>query len=154
MKKIILMMALWLVSSVALADEQFKWCDEMWGGIMLRSYHSNRQANYNENNLGAGIECQFNKKWRAIYGVYRNSVYETSEYIGVTYTWKEWGNWKFATGFVAASGYQDDPKDWGIFPYPVPLLVYEGRKWGVNIPLFPPLVGHTGVMALQIKFKF
>lgn len=129
-------------------------CKEVWGDIMLHSYHTNRNSNYNEDNLGVGGECVFNNKWRAVAGVYKNSLDVTTDYVGISYIWKDWGYWKFTTALVLATGYQNNPKSWSPIPIPVPILAYEAKTWGINIPIIPPGFGDTGVIAIQLKFKF
>jgi hypothetical protein len=51
---------------------------ELWGVVTTTSYHFDRSANLNENNIGLGIEYSLSDNNRLIAGEFSNSYYRTS----------------------------------------------------------------------------
>lgn len=122
--------------------------------LSLRSYHTDRAADYNESNWGIGFEKEFNDRWKLIVGVYDNSLDRQSEYVGFAYTPWKFGNVKLGAVGLAVTGYSSkNPDRW----LPIccgGVVVYERKTWGLNFPVFPPLDGHGGAVGLQFFKRF
>lgn len=126
-------------------------CD--YATMFVRSYHFDRNPEYNENNLGLGCEAVLSDNWRAAAGVYRNTHYKTSGYAGAAYTPLSAGNWKFGAFVGLITGYGKP------VILPLPLVSYERDRWGLNLLIVPPtkktVDGKTegGVVGFQVKWK-
>lgn len=75
-------------------------CDKPITGLHTNTYHTDRSANYRENNMGQYFICE--NGFTA--GSYNNSDWKHSDYIGYS---KEFGYAKIT--FVLISGYQIEP---------------------------------------------
>jgi hypothetical protein len=124
-------------------------CDgPAWITATLASYHLERPNGYEERNLGIGFEHACGEL-RGVGGVYRNSNRRTSLYAGVTWlplAWRELRAGAFAGVF---SGYSESLLPAGAF-----VGAWEGRRYGVNLLLFPPYDDFKGVLVLQLKARF
>lgn len=113
------------------------------------SYHFDRTKDLNEENWGLGLEWQKDRTWAVIAGVYRNSYYRDSVYVGAAYTPFQW---KYAKAGVIAglvSGYEAGP-----FML-APTLMVEVKGYGMNLLVIPPISKDVeGVVGLQLKSRF
>ena len=75
-------------------------CDKPITGLHTNTYHTDRTANYRENNMGQYFICE--NGFTA--GSYNNSDWKHSDYIGYS---KEFGYAKIT--FALISGYQIEP---------------------------------------------
>jgi glutamine cyclotransferase len=125
---------------------------ELYTVTTLRSYHVNREAKYNEQNYGIGLEYQFNRTWTVSVGEYKNSFSHKSNYYGVAYTPFTAGDFKAGLFLFNVSGYvMDAPRRFQ--PIAIPAVVWEGKGWGLNTVLVPPIGNKTGVLGVQVKFN-
>lgn len=117
--------------------------EETWLAVTVRSYHFNRDKDYNEENYGLGIERQGRHAWGWAAGFYENSYYRTTVYAGPTYTFADWGTIKLRACACLATGYKHP-----IGFYPLPTIGIEGKQVGANIAVTPSMMG------LQLKWKW
>lgn len=75
-------------------------CDKPITGLHTNTYHTDRSANYRENNMGQYFICE--NGFTA--GSYNNSDWKHSDYVGYS---KEFGYAKIT--FALISGYQIEP---------------------------------------------
>src|SRR5258706_5976026 len=57
-----------------------------WISSTVKSYHFDREVKHNEFNIGIGAEHDIAKDTRAVGGIYYNSNYRPSIYMGAMYT--------------------------------------------------------------------
>lgn len=114
------------------------------------SYHLQRHRGYNEINTGIGLEHELSADWRLGGGVYRNSIRKDSYYAGAIYTPYTIYGVKIGTSLGIVTGYGNP------LPMALPTLIYEGREYGVNVVLVPPIAAaaKSGVIGMQMKWRF
>ncbi len=135
--------------SIDTAAAQSRWVTAGW-----LSWHFRRADERNAANLGIGLEMDANPQWTMAGGVYHNSFYDTSFYVGAIRQY--WVKDKLRLGLMlgAVNGYRH-LNDGGFYPYVFPMLQYQGQTLGVNLALVPPVDKTTGgLVAVQFKVKF
>jgi hypothetical protein len=140
-----LLIFLALTARVARADT--------WAVASVASYHTDRDAHYNERNGGLGIEHDIADNARLIAGFYRNSLYRESMYLGATFTPLHVTD-HIRVGVIAAfvTGYNIN--DGNAVPMAALLVQVEGERVGINLGAIPRSVASPGLVGLQIKVKF
>ena len=121
---------------------------ETWLTATVTSWHTDREAGYNERNLGAGLQHAVSPDLRLIAGHYRNSLDRPSNYVGVHWFAVRWGSWAFGAQGGTVTGYNAGSR-WS--PLLLPVLTYERRWWGVDIPAVA--YGGEGVITVVLKFR-
>jgi hypothetical protein len=124
---------------------------DMWGVATLTSYHFDRSVEHNERNLGLGLE-RGTREARLIAGFYDNSNNHLSLYAGAAYTPVPIGEARFGLLAGVVNGYKPHVRRFG--PLVAPTLTFDVKDIGFNIIGAPRVLGHKGVIALQIKAKF
>lgn len=125
----------------------------LWLNPGLFSYHFDRNKDFNSTNIGLGAEYQFSSVLSITAGVYRNSYYQTSAYVG-SY-WQPIMVGPIKLGLVAGmfNGYSNT-NNGGWFPAALPAATLEGDLIGCNLLFIPTVPGKiSGSLSLQIKFK-
>jgi hypothetical protein len=107
----------------------------------LTSYHFERK-DYNETNLGLGLEYHHSPDWRGGFGFYENSYYHRTYYAMALWMPLHHGNWHFGMAGSVVSGYEENP----VF-VPIPTISYEHGRAGLNLGVTPSFLG------LQVKFR-
>ena len=130
---------------------------ETWAVASIASYHFERKG-YCEFNPGIGIEHQVPGNTRIVFGQYSNSFCRTSAYIGLHYTALTYGNWKFGGALIAVTGYEKKPKtdknEQEILIAPLPVIGWEGKRYGFNLIFAPPDGTFAGAIGVQAKLRF
>lgn len=111
------------------------------------SYHLQRHKGYNEINTGVGFEHDVAEDWRMGAGVYRNSIRKDSYYAGAIYAPYSLFGVKIGTSLGIVTGYGNP------LPMAIPTFMYEGREYGANVVVVPPVGVKTGVIGLQLKWR-
>lgn len=126
---------------------------EIWINPGLLSHHFKNSQEFNSFNYGAGIEYKFSNVSSIAAGVYKNSYYQQSKYIGVHWQPIALGPVNmgiFAGGF---NGYANT-NNGGWFPGVIPAFTMEGKLFGVNLLVIPTLPNRVaGSIAAQLKIK-
>ena len=131
--------------------------DEIWGVLSTRSYHFNRSEDWNENNLGLGLEYSLPSNIRLIAGGYYNSYFRTSFYAGAAILTGQWKGFRLGAGIGALSGYPVQSGYASVQPFLLPSVVWEGDRFGANLVLFPKCMACDKASAgllLQLKARF
>jgi hypothetical protein len=129
------------------ADDGALWVNA--GGF---SVHFNRDKGFNENNAGAGIEYRINNDVSVMAGSYNNSIRRTSNYALANWQPLSMGNWKLGAAIGLIDGYPRLNQG-GAFPTAVPMLTYEGSRFGINIGVIPTVDSIEGAATFQLKFR-
>ena len=118
------------------------------------SWHFRKADERNAANLGIGLEMDANPRWTMAGGVYHNSFYDTSLYVGAIRQFWVKDRWRLGLMLGAVNGYRH-LNDGGFYPYVFPMLQYQGQTLGVNLALVPPVNAATGgLLAVQLKVRF
>jgi hypothetical protein len=113
----------------------------------LASYHTDRDAHYNETNIGIGYARDISDDVSAFAVRYPNSLHKTT--LGAGATWQPLRLWQLKAGALAmlATGY----------PTPVviaPLITYQGERYGADITFAPSIgKGTTAFVGLQLRMR-
>lgn len=126
---------------------------ELWINPGFYAYHFQRDKNLNDNATGFGIEYRFSEKSAFTAGIYHNSNWRTSHYLG--YYWQPWVLGPVHLGAVigAIDGY---PYMWNgnWFPAVLPAASVEYGRIGLNIYLIPTYKNRiAGSVSFQLKLK-
>lgn len=122
--------------------------------VPFASYHmpqsEDRAKRYNEANVGIGFEQTITEDWRAAIGTYRNSLYRTSYYGGVSYLPIQAAGARLGTSIGLVSGYNA-----AVLPVVAPTAAIERNGIGINLVFIPPIPGRgvPGVIGLQLKWR-
>jgi hypothetical protein len=132
-----------------------------WVSIGVGSQHLSNASQYNQNNPGLGIEIPFTNPWmpsidsRYVLGFFRNSERATSTYGGAFFfPWAHEASHIKAGALVGIINGYERANNGGFFPLVVPTLAYEGKVFGANLFLIPPVAGIPATLALQVKVGF
>jgi hypothetical protein len=127
--------------------------NKIWINPGLITYHFDQNKNLNALNYGIGIEYQFSNVSSITAGTFRNSNYETSNYIGMY--WQPFLLGPIKLGIVAGgfNGYSSN-NNGGWFPAILPALTLENNWIGLNLLIIPTIPNHVaGSFSFQMKFK-
>ena len=131
------------------AEAKSSWVTAGW-----LSWHFRKADERNAANLGIGLEIDANPQWTMAGGVYHNSFYDTSLYVGAIRQFWVKDRWRLGLMLGAVNGYRH-LNDGGFYPYVFPMAQYQGQTLGVNLALVPPVNAATGgLLAVQLKVRF
>ena len=122
----------------------------------LRSYHSDRGANFNESNTGLGAEYDLSPNAKLVVGRFENSVRHESNYFGAAllgHLLDAFPELKAGVMLGTINGYPD-MRHGGMFPMAAPMLTYEGKNFGLNFLGLPKVGNVSPVVAAQMKMRF
>jgi hypothetical protein len=115
-----------------------------WLVLTLASQHIEPQG-MNQRNPGVGLEVD-----GYIAGVYRNSEYRNSVYVGHDWLPLSDGHLKAGLAYGAITGYRIAR----IAPMVAGRITYENGRFGANLNLMPdPLYVKHSALGLQIKWR-
>lgn len=133
------------------------WLSRLWvSPTGLRSYHSERDKNFNEQNRGIGAEYDLSRNVKLAAGQFDNSLSRQSQYAGAALLGRPFSSLEgLRMGALAGliNGYPEMRKG-GLFPMVAPILAYEGDNFGLNILGLPKVGNVSPVIAAQMKFRF
>lgn len=154
-----LLAGLTLVAPAAFAESQATTLDleppsspQLWLNVGGFSRHFHRSAGYNENNLGLGIEYRTSPELSFMAGSYYNSVRKNTAYAAVN--WQPWsmGAFKLGAAVGVMNGYPAMNRG-GTFFAALPMASYEGRRFGLNVGLIPPVKNVDSAVIVQFKVR-
>lgn len=124
----------------------------LWLNVGGFSRHFDRQAGHNENNLGVGIEYRTSNELSFMAGNYYNSVRKNTTYAAAN--WQPWsiGAFKLGAAVGIMNGYPAMNRG-GNFFAALPMVTYEGRRFGLNVGLIPSLKDVDGAVIVQFKVR-
>ncbi|MFW2354385.1 hypothetical protein [Hydrogenophaga sp.] len=125
---------------------------QLWLNVGGFSRHFHRDAGYNENNLGIGIEYRTSPEISYMAGSYYNSVRKNTAYAAVN--WQPWtvGPFKLGAAVGLMNGYPAMNRG-GHFFAALPMATYEGERFGLNIGLIPSIKNVDGAVIVQFKLR-
>lgn len=126
---------------------------QIWLNAGSISHHFNRDYRFNERNWGFGAEYKFDANRSVFAGTYRNSMYTTTRYAGVSYTPWHIGQASFGVIGGVADGYEQ-MRNGGFFPMISPVISIEGERIGMNLIVIPSVVSNvSNALAIQVKIR-
>ena len=146
------LLALVLLTAAGLARADLD-SSRLWLNAGFYSAHFDTDKGLRNANPGLGFEYKLDDRWSATAGRFINSDNAHSSYIGAYY--QPWTVAGARLGVVggAFNGY---PKAFngGWFPAILPVASWEGRRFGLNVALVPPLKDRLyGAVSFQLKFR-
>jgi hypothetical protein len=127
---------------------------DFWVNFGAFSQHFNNASKFNQTNAGFGLEYQLDDDRALVIGQYRNSVRDTTRYLGGAWMPLEIGIVKFGAIAGMADGYPE-MRGGGFFPIILPLMVVETRHVGINFTIMPNVATKVnGCLAMQLKFRY
>jgi outer membrane scaffolding protein for murein synthesis (MipA/OmpV family) len=130
---------------------------ETWIVGTVASYHYSGDKNYEQQNFGIGVEHSLSGSVRSAAGYYRNSNRRDSLYVGLAWSPLQYGiaEGKLKLGFAAllVSGYET-VKDQDLVKAAFPVVSWEGKRFGINIPVIPATNKNAGAIGLQLKVRW
>jgi len=125
---------------------------ELWINVGGFSSHINPGKNYNETNVGLGVEYRASPEVSYMAGSYYNSVRNTTTYAAVNWQPLSLGAWKLGVAAGVMDGYPGIVRG-GTFFAALPLMTYEGTRFGVNLGIIPSMANVNGAVIAQFKFR-
>jgi hypothetical protein len=129
---------------------------QVWLNPGFLSYHADREADFRENNIGFGAEAVFAPDHGLLAGNFINSQNFRSHYA--MYEWRPL-HWQrhgvnISGGLIAGviDGYPDY-HDGGWYSGVLPMLFFEGKRFGVNFTIVPGRTLDSRLVAIQLKFR-
>lgn len=126
---------------------------ETWAVVTVASWHYASEKDYEENNYGLGFEHPVSENLRLASGVYRNSHRRDSLYFGLAWAPLRFENWRGGLAAMLVGGYETKENQ-ELLKALFPVISYEEKRFGINIPLIPETKYNAGLVALQLKWKF
>lgn len=125
---------------------------QLWLNAGGFSWHFKRPNTYDESNRGLGIEYRTSAEIAFMVGGYRNSVRRNTAYA--TVNWQPWsvGGLKLGAAVGVMNGYPMFNQG-NTFLMALPMATYEGRRFGVNLGLVPPVKNLKGLVSVQFKLR-
>jgi len=127
---------------------------KLWVDAGVYSVHFDSKKGLRNPNPGLGIEYSIDDTWRVTAGRFINSDNAHSSYLGAYYQAWDIGPVKLGLVGGAFNGY---PKAFngGWFPAVLPVASWEGRQFGLNVALVPPLKDRLyGAVSFKLKYRF
>ncbi len=125
---------------------------EVWVNVGGFSRHFARNKGYNESNLGLGVEYRVNPDVSVMAGSYHNSIRRTTTYATANWQPYHLGDFKVGASVGIMDGYPSIARG-GTFFVAVPMVSYEGRRFGFNLGVIPDTGNIDGALILQLKIR-
>jgi len=129
---------------------------QVWLNPGFLSYHADRRADFREDNIGYGAEALFAPDHGFFAGNFINSVRSRSTYA--MYQWRPL-HWRpygvdMSAGAIAGviNGYPNH-RDGGWNLGVLPMLYFEGERFGANFVIVPSRNPDKRLVAIQLKFR-
>ncbi|MDR7305818.1 hypothetical protein [Rhodoferax saidenbachensis] len=125
----------------------------LWVNLGGFSSHVNRDKDYNENNVGMGVEYRLQPDVALMAGAFNNSIRQTTTYAAVSWQPLSLGGWKLGAALGVMNGYPGIAHG-GAFLAALPMASYEGTRFGMNLGLIPSINNKVdGAFVIQLKFR-
>lgn len=126
---------------------------ETWMVGTVASYHYGTDKKYEQQNWGVGIEQDIARNLRIAGGMYRNSNRRDSIYFGLSWAPAHFGNWHLGLAALFIGGYETT-KQPELVKAAFPVVSYESKGWGINIPIIPAVNDNPGAVGIQLKVRW
>ncbi len=129
------------------------WADEL--ELHATSYHFDEHDDddFNEFNIGAGYNYEFNSKTYAVIGAFNNSYDKLSVYVGAK--WLPIDIKFFKAGFMAGlvTGYEDDTDANAVQPMIIPEIQFHYKQFFLASRVIPDF-GENSTTAITFSIGF
>lgn len=149
-------LAVYLVLGIATQRAAGEEYPQVWLNPGFLSYHEDRSKDYREDNIGIGAEAVFAPDYGFVAGNFINSQNFRSHYAMLEWRPLHWQPWGVATSAgLIAGGIDGYPKyrDGGWYYGVLPMLFFEGRRFGLNLTIVPGKTESGRLVAIQLKFR-
>ena len=129
--------------------------NKLWINVGAHSEHFGKKAgtrDFNDNNLGLGIEYRTSTTYAYTLGYYNNSLDHPTHYAGVFYQPLQWCYARFGAVVGLMDGYPE-MNNGNYFLAAIPAVSVEYKRIGMNLLFIPPMPQIVSAVAIQIKFK-
>ncbi|MBI4291557.1 MAG: hypothetical protein HY661_08770 [Betaproteobacteria bacterium] len=130
---------------------------QVWLSPGIYARHFNRDKNLRDGNPGLGVEVALARDHALMAGTFINSNDARTRYGA--YEWRplhwQWGGVDVGAGIIVSAfdGYPNY-RNGGWFLAPLPVVSFEGKRFGVNLSVIPTLENRLdGAVAVQFKLR-
>jgi hypothetical protein len=130
---------------------------QVWLSPGIYARHFNRDKNLRDGNPGLGVEVALAQDHAAMAGTFINSNSARTRYGA--YEWRplhwQWAGVDVGAGIIVSAfdGYPNY-RNGGWFLAPLPVVSFEGKRFGVNLSVIPTLENRLdGAIAVQFKVR-
>jgi len=125
----------------------------VWLNAGFYTSHFDHNQGLRNANPGLGIEWVLNDTYALTAGGFKNSDHQHSDYLGLYVMPWRWASFKLGAVVGAFDGYARANQG-GWFPALVPVVSFEGQRWGLNTAVIPTVKDklHGGI-SFQLKYK-
>ena len=125
----------------------------VWLNAGFYTSHFDHDKGLRNANPGLGIEWTLNDTYALTAGGFKNSDHQHSNYIGMYVMPWRWESFKLGAVVGTFDGYPRANQS-GWFPALVPMVSFEGKRWGLNTAIIPSVMDKlNGGISFQLKYK-
>ena len=125
----------------------------VWLNAGFYTSHFDHSQGLRNANPGLGIEWVLNDTYALTAGGFKNSDNQHSDYLGLYVMPWRLGSFKLGAVVGAFDGYARANQG-GWFPALVPVVSFEGQRWGLNTAVIPTVKDKLyGGISFQLKYK-
>jgi hypothetical protein len=125
----------------------------VWLNAGFYTSHFDHDKGLRNANPGLGIEWTLNDTYALTAGGFKNSDHQHSNYIGMYVMPWRWESFKLGAVVGTFDGYPRANQG-GWFPALVPMVSFEGERWGLNTAIIPSVMDKlNGGISFQLKYK-
>lgn len=126
---------------------------EVWLNAGFLSLHYDKNVDLNNRNFGLGGTYRYSTVSAYTLGVFKNSDYQTSSYLGWFWQPIAWGKIRLGAVVGALDGYPEI-NNGGWYLAAIPTVSVEHQDVGLNLLVIPGIKNRLyGSFSLQLKFK-
>jgi len=125
----------------------------VWLNAGFYTLHFDHDKGLRNANPGLGLEWALNDTYALTAGGFKNSDHQHSNYIGMYVMPWRWESFKLGAVVGTFDGYPRANQG-GWFPALVPMVSFEGERWGLNTAIIPSVKDKLyGGISFQLKYK-
>jgi len=125
----------------------------VWLNAGFYTLHFDHDKGLRNANAGLGLEWTLNDTYSLTVGGFKNSDHQHSNYIGMYVMPWRWESFKLGAVVGTFDGYPRANQG-GWFPALVPMVSFEGERWGLNTAIIPSVKDKLyGGISFQLKYK-
>jgi hypothetical protein len=125
----------------------------VWLNAGFYTLHLDNDKGLSSANPGLGIEWTLNETYSLTAGGFKNSDHQHSNYLGMYVMPWRWESFKLGAVLGTFDGYPRANQG-GWFPALVPMVSFEGERWGLNTAIIPTVKDKLyGGISFQLKYK-
>ena len=124
----------------------------VWLNAGFYTLHLDHDKGLRSANPGLGIEWTLNETYSLTAGGFKNSDHQHSNYLGMYVMPWRWESFKLGAVLGTFDGYPRANQG-GWFPAVVPMVSFEGERWGLNTAIIPTVKDKLyGGISFQLKY--